>query len=298
LPDVRASRLLEIYQRFDLIAGDEDKAMERRHDNDAAKRSFATTLRLVAQQEFRRGGDKRNAVAFFGDCVETMRSLAGSWQQPSPADDELIGRCQMGRGSGLRRLGLDQATDGRALYSDAAAAYEAALAALDQAERQKRDEQSLIEDARYGLAVSLILSGRPKEEAEAAWIKYQALAQDMLRSVRASYEANKNDSTKRDLVSALGSASAMALFNRDPSGAARYAEEANELMPPQAWIEVNRAHAYLLLGRFDAAQVIYRRCITEDPFYAEDVKEDFRVFRQRGVDVPSMGTIEREFGIQ
>ena len=297
-PEARASLTMEVTQRFNLIASDEAKAKERQHDNDAAKRSFAWALRRLGAVEFRRG-DKTNAIAFYRDCVETMSSLARQWQQVSSANDELLGRCQMGRGNALRRLGLDQLTDGRATFTDAATAYEAALSAFEQAAQRKGDERSFIRDARYGLAVSLILRGQPKEEAEVAWTTYLGLARDTLGSAREGYAKTKNESTSRDLVDALGSASMDALINRDPSSAARYAEEAAALgSAPQAWIEINRAHAYLLLGRVDEAQAIYRRYLKEDPVYVEDVKEDFRVLRQRGIALASMDTIEREFGIR
>jgi predicted Zn-dependent protease len=93
------------------------------------------------------------------------------------------------------------------------------------------------------------------------------------------------------------------LFNRRAPEAAKWAEEALALDPSAVWIETNRAHAYLFLGRIDEAKAIYldNKAIYLDNkdkrvpggrTFATAVIDDFEMFRKNGIDIPAMHEIE------
>jgi conflict system STAND superfamily ATPase len=295
LPAARASYALEVIQRFRLIAGDEAMAREHKHDNETAKRGLATALKHLGVLEFSRGY-KSNAAAFYRDCAEVMQLVAARSRESAPVNDETLGECQVGRGNALRRL--NQYADGRPTYDDAAASYRAALASFERASRRGRDQRFAINDAQFGLVVSLTLGGHGGE-AEPLWTRYRQSSRDRLDAARKAYETSRADGPRAELVGALGSVSMAALIDNDPSGAAQHAEEALKLSrAPLAWIEINLAHAYLLLGRVSEARELYSRRLKEEASYLDDVTEDFQLFRKRGSAVAVMDDIEREFGIR
>ena len=68
--------------------------------------------------------------------------------------------------------------------------------------------------------------------------------------------AESNDS-KSQLARALGSLSSVLLLNRRAGDALVAAQEALSLDPAALWVETNRAHALLFLGRFEEAKAVY-----------------------------------------
>jgi len=118
---------------------------------------------------------------------------------------------------------------------------------------------------------------------------------ELARQVSALAAADA-DQAKRALASALGSLSWVLLLDKKPQEAAQRAQEALALDPAQLWIETNRAHALLFLGRFDEAKAIYLdnngKKLDEDRTFGQAVLADFAEFRKRGIDTPDMKRIE------
>jgi tetratricopeptide (TPR) repeat protein len=102
--------------------------------------------------------------------------------------------------------------------------------------------------------------------------------------------------SKTDLVDALGSLSWALLFNRRPQDALDRAEEAHSLDPSSLWIETNRAHALLFLGRFGEAKAIYQsdkdKILDNGKSFSKTVKEHFARLRKYGIDLAAMKDIE------
>jgi tetratricopeptide (TPR) repeat protein len=113
---------------------------------------------------------------------------------------------------------------------------------------------------------------------------------------RRLHASGSSADTKAALVKALGASSFCLLFNHRAEDAADRAQEALALDPTAVWIETNRAHAYLFLGRFDEAQAIYRenkdKRLSDGRTFGKTVADDFEAFRKNGIDVPAMREIE------
>lgn len=79
------------------------------------------------------------------------------------------------------------------------------------------------------------------------------------------------------------------------------AERAVAAAPAEVWINANRAHALMFLGRTDEARhlyLLYRGTTFRGNSWNDDVIGDFNELRQRGHDAPLMREIEQEFASQ
>jgi tetratricopeptide (TPR) repeat protein len=184
----------------------------------------------------------------------------------------------------------------RKSYEEVLAVYRA-LGAREPANKQWQDD---IATSLSDLADVELKMG----DVAAAKKTYEARADTLEGLVKIARDADTNapgPSTKKNLVSALGSASWAALLANRPQPAAKYAEEALALDPSQIWIDINRAHAYLLLGRFNEAMNIYRaRKDLRRPnnkSYTDDIKDDFAQFRKLGIGVAELTRVENELKI-
>jgi tetratricopeptide (TPR) repeat protein len=110
-------------------------------------------------------------------------------------------------------------------------------------------------------------------------------------------------SASKPYVEALGAISLSALLSNRPKLAAQYAESALALEPSEIATDVNRAHAYLLLGRYDEAKTIYlaRKDMTKKSdstkTYIEDIRDAFDKFRKLGIATPDCDRMAKEIGI-
>src|SRR5205085_2751049 len=86
-----------------------------------------------------------------------------------------------------------------------------------------------------------------------------AAAADMAAAeiARAAYVNNATKASKEDVVNAFGHVSWSSSLIGDPARAKNYAEVILKVDPSQAWIQINLAHAYMLLGRHDEAKPMY-----------------------------------------
>src|SRR5262249_29181094 len=109
--------------------------------------------------------------------------------------------------------------------------------------------------------------------------------------------------TKKEYVDALGAVAWSALLSNQPQVAAQYAEKALAFDSSEVAIDINRAHAYLLLGRYDDAKAIYlaRKDAPKrsDPTktYADDIRDDFDTLRRLGIATPDCDRMAKEIGV-
>jgi tetratricopeptide (TPR) repeat protein len=121
--------------------------------------------------------------------------------------------------------------------------------------------------------------------------------------LRREFAGSPGAEKKTDLVQALGNASWHALLSNQPLQSARLGEEAIKLDSSQTWINVKIAHAYLFLGRIDEAKKIYSatknipRGSDGTRKYADEIKDDFNLFRKLQMTMSEMSRIESELGI-
>jgi tetratricopeptide (TPR) repeat protein len=129
-------------------------------------------------------------------------------------------------------------------------------------------------------------------------------AYELLVNIRrqAYLQSGKWKAAEDELVTTLGRASWSAMLANAPREAVIFGEEALRFDPTQLWIDINRAHGYLFLKRFEEAMKIYeaakRAPHRSEPnlTYLIYVKEDFDQFRKLGITVPEMDIAQRQLG--
>jgi tetratricopeptide (TPR) repeat protein len=113
---------------------------------------------------------------------------------------------------------------------------------------------------------------------------------------RKMYKAARSPQNKSALVSALGSLADVQLLNQQPNNALSSAVEALSLDPAANWVETNRAHALLFLGRFDEAKYVYLTFrdtfVSRNKTFSEAVQDDFAEFRKYGIGREEMKQVE------
>jgi tetratricopeptide (TPR) repeat protein len=233
-----------------------------------------------------------------GDALQTQGDLAGALREfrarlaieealaaKSPADS---GR-QRELASAHNKVGyvLSAQHDNTGAASEFRAAADVARHGAEQ-EAAKTDWQGILVTALIGLGVAQLDAGDPTGALSAS--------EEALKTQRQLYSAGATLQAKAALVQALGQNSFVLLFTRRAPEAAKWAEEALALDPSAVWIETNRAHAYLFLGRFDEAKAIYLdnkdKRVPGGRTFAKAVIDDFEMFRKNGIDIPAMHEIE------
>jgi tetratricopeptide (TPR) repeat protein len=101
-------------------------------------------------------------------------------------------------------------------------------------------------------------------------------------------------------VNRIGSLAYGFLKNRKVSQALNAADLAISLAPDKIWINANRAHALMFLGRLQEAKAVYLRYrgaknVQSDKDWDTVILDDFAELRKAGLAHPLMGEIERLF---
>lgn len=104
-----------------------------------------------------------------------------------------------------------------------------------------------------------------------------------------------------DSIDAFGGTAYHAVLAHDFEEALKIADEAIALAPDRIWLNSNRAHALLFLGREDEARAVYLRYqgvekALGDRAWDDVILTDFAEIRETGIDHPLMGEIEAAFG--
>ena len=103
-------------------------------------------------------------------------------------------------------------------------------------------------------------------------------------------------------ATALGTLSWAALLAKQPGRALAAAERALSIRPGALWIEMNRAHALLLLGRTEEAIAVYKenkgKRLPNNSKWEKAILKDFAGFRRLGLAGPGMERVEHAFAAQ
>jgi len=101
---------------------------------------------------------------------------------------------------------------------------------------------------------------------------------------------------------ALGSLAWYALLAREPADALSAAERALAIDPSLLWIEINRAHALMYLGRAEEARALFlahkdKAILGNNKIWQQSVGADFAKLRKAGIEHQQMTEIEVALGI-
>jgi len=157
----------------------------------------------------------------------------------------------------------------------------------------QKDPENILWQRNLAYALSRIAGIEPEVGDAAGALGAE---EERLAVRRHLYAVSPTPGAKSDLGDALGNLSFTLLLNRRPQDALDRAMEALALEPSALWIEANRAHALLFLGRFDDAKAIYLedkdKALGSGKTFGDAVKDDFAEFRRNGIDTPELKTIE------
>jgi predicted Zn-dependent protease len=113
----------------------------------------------------------------------------------------------------------------------------------------------------------------------------------------------QNSGSMNDYWNAVDATTWSGILAGKPDEATKLAEDGLKMDPSQVRLDIRRAHAYLLLGRYEEAKVIYlarEKVLLKSHrigTFARDINADFDVLRRLGVAVSDIDRMAREIGI-
>ena len=126
-----------------------------------------------------------------------------------------------------------------------------------------------------------------------------AAYEEYLDRARRNAKGKPDDDQKNALVDALGGSAYLEILVKDYAKSLLLCDEAIALAPDQVWLQANRAHALMLLGRTNEALAIYleyRGKVTHDnKFWEQEVRDDFAALRKIGITNTTMDEVETDF---
>jgi TPR repeat protein len=144
----------------------------------------------------------------------------------------------------------------------------------------------------------------PISEAAQAGRYAEALQlQEALAAKVEAVETKREGKPGGETADALNSVAWYALFAREFTKALTVADRAHALLPDNLWIETNRAHAFMFLGRRKESMALYlahkSKPVSEQDgkLWERMIVEDFAEFRKAGLTHPMMADIKRELGV-
>jgi tetratricopeptide (TPR) repeat protein len=125
---------------------------------------------------------------------------------------------------------------------------------------------------------------------------YLTAEEQRLAAARTLDDNLQSDDSRREVGVVLFKLSWALTLNRRPADALAQADEAMKVFPSATEVEVKRADALLLLGRFDEAKKIYLADKDKNWGFgksiADVIHDDFAQMRKFGIDTPDMKRIE------
>ncbi len=235
-------------------------------------------------------GDVEGMRAAYEEALGLYRDLAA--RDASPVRTAAIA-FMLGKVADARQRGTDP-DSARPFYEEAIAVQRTLVAAEPQNPQRLRNLANALEQ--------LALFDLRKPDVDAARKLYQEYYVALDGIVPLARGAAAKAKSTSELVSALGNASFSAILAEKPVEAAQLADEALKLDDKQPWIKVNRAHAYLLSGKFADAKDLYvavkdvHRKDSQDT-YLSDITNDFALMRQLGIASADIDRMKTELGI-
>jgi tetratricopeptide (TPR) repeat protein len=166
-------------------------------------------------------------------------------------------------------------------------------------EPASKDRHRRLKDDLTKLA-NLLLELNEPAAARDAYGEIMVGAERWLGIARDNFMNTTSDANRSDLVQAYGDAGWNGLLAGRAAEAAHHLEAALSLNPDTPWNTVNLGHAFLFLGRYAEAVKLYgsvrdsHRGEDGKRTYAQEIKDDFGMFRRLGLTRPDMARAERE----
>lgn len=260
------------------------------------RRDLSATLQKVAELSINaKDGGLEYALDFYQERLKVDREISVLGLDAKTSDFFNIS-------IDLAKIASIQSDLGK--VADARKNYEESLALdrgfadriYDNAELQQRIRRTLFRIADLQLA--------DKDVAGAKKSYQDAFTADLQKAdlARFAYLKELGATTRTEAVEAYGSVAWSAVLAGQPQEAANYAEIALKLDPSAIWIDINRAHAYLWLGRFDEAREIYLARkdvkIDDNETFAGEIKKDFDLLGRLGDPMPDLARMRKELGLR
>jgi len=265
---------------------------------EAFEKALAIALEL-AQDKSNAQAQRDLAVSYsrMGDVMTVQGDLTGALDAREKslaiflelAQDKSDAQAQRDLGISYSRMGDVRMAEGD--LTAAAAAYESALAIAIELAQGNSNAQAQRDLAFSYQAISRVLMEQG-DLTGAREVRERALA------ICLDLAQNRSDAqAQRNLAIAYGSMSWLEVLDRRPREAVSAALKGLEADPTQVWIRINLAHGYLLDDQVEKATAIYvenKDVILEGTrTFADGVREDFKLLREKGITHPAMDTIEQ-----
>ena len=168
-------------------------------------------------------------------------------------------------------------------------------------ERQpsNQDRHRRLKDDLTKLANLLIELSDPAA-ARNAYGEIFVAAERWLEVARDDFMKTSSEANRSTLVQAYGDAGWNAILAGLPADALPHIEAALSINPDTPWNTVNLAHAYLFMGRYADALKLYNSVRDRNRgddgkrTYANEIRDDFAIFRRLGLTRPEMARAEKE----
>jgi tetratricopeptide (TPR) repeat protein len=256
------------------------------------RRDISATLQKVAELNMK-ANDLQNALDLYQERLKVDRQTSDLFFDRKNSDFYDIS-IDLGKIADIQSV-LGKTADARKNYEESLALDRRRGAGYDDIETQKRIGTTLSRIAVFQMA---------GDDIAGAQKSYQGAYEADLRRAdltRFAFRKDANETARDNLVNAYGSASWSANLAGKPQVAADYAETALKVDPAQTWIDINRAHAYLVLGRFDEAKAIYlakKELKTDNAAktFEGSIRDGFELLGRLS-NVPDLARMRKELGL-
>ena len=147
---------------------------------------------------------------------------------------------------------------------------------------------------------NLLLELSDPAAARDAYGEIFVAAERWLEVARDNFMKASSDANRGTLLQAYGDAGWNGILAGRPIDAVAHLEAALSLNPDTPWNTVNLAHAYLFMGRYVDALKLYNSVRDRNRgddgkrTYANEIRDDFAIFRRLGLTRPDMARAEKE----
>lgn len=260
-------------------------------DNDAL-RDLSLALDRVGNV-LRDTNDLRGALKYYEEELSMDRSFAARMPENLTALTDV--QWTLNKVSEFVRQRLGDRTAARG-YIEEMIAIDRRLLEM---QRTNKDRYTRLKEDLTKLAgLQLELGDQPA--ARAAYGEVLGVTSRWLQVARTNFKRLSSDDHRNDLVQALGDAGWNALLAGRAADAIPLINESLSMSPNTPWNTVNLAHGYLFQGRYADALKLYSsvKDMSRSPdgkrTYANEIKDDFGIFRRLGLTSPDIDRIERE----
>jgi len=258
-------------------------------------RDLSSTYAKLANVEMR-SNDMKGAIADYRNALRVDQQITalpfgttGSDKERISIELDSIGDIQVKQGDlEAARKSFDESLENdRRIVKDGSENFEL----------QRRMSRTLFEIANSRL--------RAGDIAGARHLYAEALTtnQQLIEMLIAAYNRDQNAVSSNDYIDAVGLATWSGILAGKPAEVVEQAEKALKTDPSLVQLDIRRAHAYLLLGRYKQAKAIYlarKEMLLKSHRIRkaeQAIKEDFDLLRRLGVAVSDIDRMAREIGI-